>query len=420
MKKTRSSGAVVIASRRRQPWLAAASLATTASLVLVGCNADGTTSDQTPSDGTGEPTATTGIGTPISELPTERYVESDEVGEVPAGLPDRVAFANLGPAEVFTAWGDGLKSTAESLGLEFITASAEFDPATNVDQMRSFITRGIAAMFVIDQDVPSQRPVVCEAMQTGAAVFTVSFGPSTTQLMADQYATGKAAAEAMVQYINENFDGEGNVLLFNQDNKEGIRPRAQAVRDVVETADGINIVVDQLTQEETQEWGFEAMNTALQSNPEINAVIGPDDAVLGALAALEAADADQSEYVLTGINGSEQALDAVSDPDSAFRTTVAYGLAPVGVIPARYSKFWLEGRAIPQVIIFTPTVLSSAGAVEEFRADMADPVSIIGSPKQEKYFTMYGSISYETRGAYYNGTGVTPHGDDVDACALSE
>lgn len=359
------------------------------------------------------------LGAPVSQVPTEKYVESEHVGEVP-DLPRRVAYANLGDAEIFIGWGDAMESTAEGLGFEFITASADFDPATNADQIRSFITRGVGGMLVIDLDVPSQRPVVCDAMKTGAAVFTISFGPGTSQLMADQYATGKAAADGLVRYINSDLGGQGKVLLFNQDDKEGIRPRGEAIRDVIDAAGAdISIIVDQLTIEETQEWGFEAMNTVLQSNPEVNAVIGPDDAVLGALAALEAAGVDQSNYVLAGINGIEQALEEVSDPESAFRVDVAYGLAPVGVIPARYSQFWAEGRSIPQVIQFTPIVLDSAEAVAEFRDDMADPTSIFGSPKQEKYFTMLGSISYETRGAFYDGTGVNPHGDDVDECDLS-
>jgi ribose transport system substrate-binding protein len=355
-------------------------------------------------------------GAPIAVLPTEPYVESDEVGEVP-DLPERVAFANLGDAEIFTLWGDAMRSTASDVGLEYVTASADFDAVTNVEQIRSFITRGVGGMLVIDLDVPSQRPAVCEAMQTGAAVFTISFGPGTSQLMADQYATGKAAAEALVGYIDDSLGGEAQVVVFNQDDKEGIRPRYEAIREVIGAAgDGIEIVVDQLTQVESQEWGFEAMNTILQSNPDVRAIIGADDVVLGALAALDAAGVNQDEYVIAGINGTGQALEAVSDPDDAFRFDVAYGLAPVGVAAARYAQYWLEGRAIPQVIQFTPVVLDSAEAVDEFNADMADPVAIFGTPKQEKYFTMLGSISYETRGAYYDGTGVNPHGDDVDQC----
>ncbi len=357
-------------------------------------------------------------GVPLAALPTEVYVESDAVGEVP-DLPERVAYANLGDAEIFTLWGDAMESTASDVGLEFITATADFDPVANVEQIGSFVTRGVGGMLVIDQDVPSQRPVVCEAMQTGAAVFTISFGPGTTQLMADQYATGKAAAEAMVAFIDEQLGGEAQVAVFNQDDKEGIQPRYQAIRDVVDATGGaVEIAVDQLTQAETQEWGFEAMNTVLQSNPDVRAIIGADDVVLGALAALEAAGVDQDEYVIAGINGTGQALEAVSDPDDAFRIDVAYGLAPVGVIPARYTRYWLEGRSIPQVIQFAPIVLDSAEAVDQFNADMADPSAIFGTPKQETYFTMLGNISFETRGAYYDGTGVNPHGEDVDDCEV--
>jgi ribose transport system substrate-binding protein len=337
-----------------------------------------------------------------AEFPAERFVRSDEAGEVP-DLPARVAYANLGDAEIFSVWGDAMQSAAEARGLEYLTASADFDPATNVDQIHSFVNRGVAALLTPVLDAPSQRPAVLEAMEAGVAVFTVAFGPSTVQMLTDQYASGQAAAEAMVGYINTHLDGNANILMFNLDDREGIRPRYQAVRDVVAAAgDDINITVDQLGSPQTSEYGFEVMNTVLQSNPDVNVVIGEDAHVLGALAALQAAGTDHDErWLLVGIGGEQQALEEVADDTSPLKIDISFALPTIGVIPGRFAEDWLAGRAIPTVVAFNPIVLDSAETVDQFLTDMANPETLFDSPKQDTYLTMLGNISYQNRMSYY-------------------
>ena len=346
-----------------------------------------------------------GPGSPTNAYPTEEFVPSEEAGETP-DLPQRVAYANLGDAEIFTVWGDAMEAAAEARDLEYTTASANFDPATNVEQINSFLSRGVGSMLVVELDAESQRPAVLEAMDQGVAVFTVVFGPGTSQLVTDQYASGEAAANAMVDHINTNLDGQAEILVFNLDDREGLRPRYQAVRDVVEAAgDEINIAVDQLGSPQTAEFGFEVMNTVLQSNAEVNVVIGEDAHVLGALAALEAAGvADDPGWLLVGIGGEQEALEKVAEGDSPFQIDVSFALPAIGAIPAVFGAEWLAGRSIPMVTEFNPIVLDSAEAVDQFLADMEDPEALIEGPLQETYLTHLGRISYETRTSYYDPT----------------
>lgn len=359
---------------------------------------------------TAAPVATTAApadtGSPTG-YPSDVFVMDDVAGTKP-DLPRRAAFANLGDAEVFAIWGDNMEAAAAAAGVEYITASAGFDPATNVEQMETFLASGVGAMFVVDLDVAAQRPVIDEAMDSGVAVFTVNFGPSTCQMLADQYATGQRAAEWLVDYVNENLGGTANILLFNFDNKEGLVPRSTAVRDVIEAAGpGFKIVVDQLGDPQTQEFGFEVMNTVLQSNPEVNVVIGADTFVLGALSALQAAGKDDpSQYLLVGMDGEQQAIDTVAAGDTSLRMTTGFALPAVGVVPGAFAGRWLDGLSIPSVVTFNPITFDSVDVIEEFNADMQDAQGIIGTDKQDKYFTMLGRISYDTRDSYYDGTGV--------------
>jgi ABC-type sugar transport system substrate-binding protein len=340
-------------------------------------------------------------------FPTDEFVMSETAGAVP-DLPRKAAFANLGDAEVFAIWGDNMQAAAEAADVEYVTANAGFDPATNIEQINTFLTSGVGALFVVDLDVASQRPVIADAMADGVAVFTVNFGPSTCQMLADQYATGTKAAQWMVDKVNADFGGVANILLFNFDNKEGLIPRSTAVRDVVAAAgDGFTIVKDQLGDPQTQEFGFETMNTVLASNPEVNVVIGADTFVQGALAALQAAGKDDpTKYLLVGMDGEQQSLDTIAAGGTSLQMTTGFALPAVGVIPGAFSARWLDGLNIPTVVTFNPITFDSSDTIEKFNADMADAQSIVGSEKQATYFTMLGSISYETSDAYYDGTGV--------------
>lgn len=354
-----------------------------------------------------ETSTTAGLGAPSTEYPSDPFVPSDQAGVVP-DLANTVAYANLGDAEIFTLWGDAMQAGAEARGLEYLTANAGFDPATNVEQVGNFLNVGVGAVLMVVLDAAAQRQAVLDGIEQGAAMFTVAFGPSTTQIVTDQYATGETAANAMVDYINGNLGGEAQILMFNLDDREAIRPRYEAVREVVAAAGpGIEIAVDQLGNPQTQEFGFEVMNTVLQSNPEVNVVIGEDAHVLGALAALEAAGVDHDDrWLLVGIGGETQALETLAGGDTPLKIDVSFALAPLGLIPSVYAEEWLAGRAIPKVIEANPVLLETAEEVEGFLEDMSDPEALLGGPKMEEYFTLLGNISYENRMSYYDGDGV--------------
>lgn len=351
------------------------------------------------------------LGSPLTAFPTEPFVRSNEVGQVP-DLPKRVAYLQSGDAEFYTVWADNVRAAAEANGLEFVTANAGFNEAAYIDGMRSFLNRGVGAMFVDNMYEAAERPVVREAMDAGIAVFTTSFGPSTTQMLADQKRVGEVAAKAMIDHIKAHLGGQGQILHINADNEEANIPRGRAIREAVASAgDSITIAADVVPDSTPpHEFGFQTMNTVLQSNPGVNVVIGQAGTVLGALAALESAGVDKgSRWLLVEVSGEKAALDAVAAGTSPVKISVAFALSPIGAIPGVFGADWLAGRAVPSVIVFEPVVLDSARAVARYRRDMDDPVALIDSAETDRYFTMLGAISYGTRMSYYDGNGLTPN-----------
>lgn len=372
-----------------------------AALLLAACGGGGgeATGGQGASEAdagaTEEATGEAGASEEASAAAELAPFEFDQpAGEAP-DLPRRIAWANTSDAEFFLQITRSIEQAATERGLEFVTAIANDDSARNIEQMETFLQRGIGALAIQPLDANAQAPVMQRAIDDGIAVLSLVTPPSTNQAVADQYEVGYAQGEAAAKYITEELGGEANVVYFNTDTIEVLLDRHQGVLDGLATAgDGVEIVADVQPPAITQEGGFEAMSTILQQNPDIDVVLGGDTYVLGALSALEAANAVRPEMYLSGIDGDEQALARVRE-GGVYRASFAFAYPLMGYAWGQFAADWLEGKPIPQVMQFNAIELNSPETIDQFEADM-EAVAETWQDADE-YFTMLGSISYETR-----------------------
>jgi ribose transport system substrate-binding protein len=327
----------------------------------------------------------------------EPFVPSDEVGEVP-DLPRRIAWANTSNAEFFLAITNAIQLAAEDRGLEFITAIANDDSAKNIEQINTFLQRGIAALCIQPLDANAQAPLMQQAIDEGIAVLSLVTPPSTTQAVADQYKVGYTQGLAAAKWITENLDGKAKVHYFNIDTIEVLIARHQGVIDGVKTAgEGVEIVSDVNAGAITNEAGFNTMNTVLQAHPDINVILGGDTLVLGALAAIEAAGKAGEKIYMSGIDGDAEALNKIRE-GGPYKASFAFAYPMMGYAWGQYAADWLEGKSIPQVMQFNAIELNSPETIDEFEAAMANVRETWKSA--DKYFTNLGSISYATRDQY--------------------
>ena len=90
------------------------------------------------------PGADVGPGIPApSDL--KPFVFGENAGS-PTDLPKRIAWANTSDAEFFMAITNSIEQAAKERGLEFITAIANDDSAKNIEQINTFLQRGIGAL----------------------------------------------------------------------------------------------------------------------------------------------------------------------------------------------------------------------------------------------------------------------------------
>jgi len=217
---------------------------------------------------------------------------------------------------------------------------------------------------------------------------------------ADQFAVGKALGDEAAAHIRSQLGGRANVVILNQDTIEAVRPRFEAMRQAVEAAGG-TIVADIEPQKTDKEAAFDTMGTILQKNPEVDVVLGADSVSLGALAALEAQTKARPDMFIGGIDGEAEALAAIQRPNSAYKTSVAFGTQIFTYPFGLYAADWVAGRSIPLGVHVKAVSLNSADAIAQYQADMANPTETWDDPsRRDKYVGLYGNITWETRGQY--------------------
>jgi ribose transport system substrate-binding protein len=326
---------------------------------------------------------------------------SSAVGSKP-NLPKRIAWANSSNAQFFIELGDSIEAAAHDRGLQYVTAIANNDSATNISQINSFLQTGIAALCIQPIDAAAQAIVMRQAINQGIDVLSLVTPPSTVQAVADQYAVGYAQGVAAANWVKQELGGKAQVIIFNLDTITVLIARDQGVRDGLKTGGpGIQIVEDIETPEETEQSAEQTMSTILQAHPDVNVILGTagDTYSMGALAALRSAGTDTSKMYLSGINGDSDAL-AEIEKGGPYKASFAFAYNLMGYAWGQFAADWLAGKQVPQVMVFNAIALDSASAINAFNKAMS-PQGVRSSYLQtSKYMKLLGNISYETRNRF--------------------
>jgi ribose transport system substrate-binding protein len=352
---------------------------------------------------TGATTAASGggIGSPTTQQPTEKFVRSETVG-TKSPLGRQLGLSMVVVEGAIKQFADQATQGAEMLDLEALQAVNGGNSAKSVAQINSFLQRDVGTLFVQDLTPATQVPLIKTAIADGVGTSAFNM-PSHLQLTASQYEIGKQLAQGTLDYIAKNLGNKAKIVHFNFDYNEAVAPRDKGWREVMEgRPPGVEIVADLPGNPETQERGNELMNSVLQKDPTVNVVDGGDTAVLGALSALRAAGrGSDPTLALFGVNGDPQAVAEV-EKGGPYKATYGFNFAMLGRLVADMSDRWIDGLNIPQLAVVPGVKIDSPAAIKEFNDSIANPAAAYDTA-EGKFFNLYGSTSYATRGSYYDG-----------------
>lgn len=333
----------------------------------------------------------------------EAFVPSDTVGAKP-DLPRRAAFMVPNTTAYYTDIGAGVEAGAATKDVEFALVSSEADPVKNIDQINQEIQRGIGCLIVQPQDAAAQKAVLQTAIDQGIYVNFFVTPPANTQTMADQYDLGYQQALTAVDWINENLDGKAVVANMTLDFIEALIPRRLGTEAGLATGGPGIEVIDVPVLHDSPDEGFKVASTLYQSRPDINVWIGPDTDVLSVNAYLESVGKDPAvdKIYLSGLNGEQEALDAVSAGDTFLKATWGFNNSLLGYAMGSFCGDWLDGKAVPQVLQVGGTEATSADEVAALQAMIDDPAGqfdllLQGTQDGNK---IWGSTSFENKDNY--------------------
>lgn len=220
----------------------------------------------------------------------------------------------------FVATIKGIEDRAKEVNpdVEVITVSSDYDLNKQVSQMDSFIAAGVDIIMLNAVDAKAIAPAVKKAQAAGivVAAFDVSAPGSDVTVMTDNVAAGAKAC----QYIVDNLNGEGDVIIINGPPSSSIIDRVNGCKQVFEANSGINILSDDQNGKASREGGLEVMQGLLTRFSDIDAVFAINDPT-GLGAELAAKQFNRTDMIITAVDGAPIVEEALADSSSLIKAS---------------------------------------------------------------------------------------------------
>ncbi len=222
--------------------------------------------------------------------------------------------------------GEVARATAEELGYEATVSAHRGDTNTEANLVDAAITNNAVAIILDPANADGSVGVVRRATEAGIPVFLVNAEINESGIAIGQLVSNNAqgAAIGAVEWQRIVGDEANYVELLGNPADNNAATRSNGYATVIDQYPGLVEVAEEVANwDRTQ--GFNRMQSIIQANPDIDAVIsGNDEMALGAIAALQ--EAGMTDVIVGGFDGSPDAVDAIIAGDLAYTV-----LQPVAV-----------------------------------------------------------------------------------------
>lgn len=218
---------------------------------------------------------------------------------------------------------NGMQDYAKTLnGVELQIEDAQNDVAKQQSQIQNFIASKVDAIIVNPVDTDATAAMSKLAADAKIPLVYVNRQPVNVDSLpdgqafvaSDETVAGTLEAKEVCRLLG----GKGNaVIMMGELSNQAARMRTQSAKDVLKTDEckGISVV-----EEQTANWqrtqGSDLVTNWLSSGIEFNAVIANNDEMaIGAIQSLKAAGKDMKDYVVAGVDATQDALAAMQAGD---------------------------------------------------------------------------------------------------------
>lgn len=215
--------------------------------------------------------------------------------------------------------GDIASAAAEDLGYETTVAAHEGDVNEEMNLVDTAIANDSVALILDPANADGSVAAVEKATEADIPVFLVNAEINEQDIAMAQLVSNNAQGAALgAEHWVDLVEGEGEyVELFGAPSDNNAQTRSNGYTTVISQYPDLEEVGKEVANWDRTE-GHDAMQSLLQANSGIDAVIsGNDEMALGAIAALkEAGKAD--DVLVGGFDGSPDAIEAIENDELAY------------------------------------------------------------------------------------------------------
>lgn len=223
--------------------------------------------------------------------------------------------------------GEVAKATAEELGYEATVAAHKGDTNVESNLVDAAITNGAKAIILDPANADGSVGVVRKATDAGIPVFLVNAEINESGIAIGQLVSNNAQGAALGAVTWQGIVGDEAkyVEFFGNPADNNAATRSNGYNTVLSQYPSLEKVAQEVANwDRTQ--GYTKMQSIIQANPVIDAVIaGNDEMALGAIAALKEAG-KLDGVIIGGFDGSPDAVEAIKAGEMAYTV-----LQPVAV-----------------------------------------------------------------------------------------
>lgn len=244
---------------------------------------------------------------------------------------------------------DAIEEEAKNQDAEVSIAIADQDLNRQISAIEDFINRGVDVIILTPVDSDGVKGAIMKAKEANIPVITVDVKANDVEvdshIATDNYSGGMIAAEAMSQYL----DAKGDIGLITYPEVQSVRDRIDGFKKVAEQYPELKIVIE--LPGRTREEAKKVSEDMLTSNPNLAGIFGFGDDM--AIAATTAIAERNSDSIVVGFDGLQEARDSV-DKDNAFLAVVVQYPDKMGAEAVKNAIKLAKGESVDKEVPITP------------------------------------------------------------------
>lgn len=265
----------------------------------------------------------------------------------------------------FVTLANGAEAEAREINpdVDVTAVSADYDLNKQFTQVDNFIASGVDMILINAVDPVAIRPAIQRAQAAGVVVVAVDVAAqgADATVQTDNVQAGRIACE----YIVEELDGEGDVIIQNGPQVSAVTDRVDGCQEVFSQHPGINVLSSDQDAKGSREGGLNVMQGHLTRFPNIDAVFAINDpqAIGSDLAAKQL---NRNEMIITSVDGAPD-IEAALKGDTLIRASASQDPYAMAQMAVEVGHAIMRGEEPENTTVLMPSTLITRENVEDYQ-----------------------------------------------------